>query len=87
MEWKYALFFIIGLCGIFLTAAILLRPVKWLVRFTTYVVVGTVLLLLLNVILKQMGMHIAINPATIFTVGVLQIPGALLLIVLSYFFV
>jgi len=78
---------LIGLCGLFVAVAFLARPLKLLLRLVSYVVVGTVLILLTNIVLGQMGMHIALNPATILTAGVLQIPGTLLLVVLNYLFV
>ncbi len=86
MEWKYAFLFLAGLCGIFVAAAFLARPLRWLLRLAGYAAVGTVTLLLLNVVLGQVGMRIALNPATVFTAGVLQIPGAILLVVLNYLF-
>ncbi|MFZ5634196.1 MAG: pro-sigmaK processing inhibitor BofA family protein [Bacillota bacterium] len=87
MEWKYVFLILMGLCGVLVAAAFLARPVKWLLRLAGYAVVGTVLILLLNVILGQMGMRIALNPATVLTAGILQIPGALLLVLLNYLFV
>ncbi len=87
MEWKYAFIVIIGLCGLFVAAAFLARPIKLLLNLASYAVVGTVLILLLNVVLRQMGMRIALNPATVLTAGILQIPGAILLVVINYLFV
>ncbi len=87
MEWKYAFLVLIGLCGLFAAAALLARPIIWLLRLAGYAVVGTVLILLANIVLEQMGMRIALNPATVLTAGILQIPGALLLVVLNYLFV
>lgn len=86
MEWKYAVLLVAGLCGIFAVVAFLARPMKWLLRLIGYAVVGTVLILLTNVVLGEMGMRIALNPATVLTAGVLQIPGAILLVVLNYLF-
>lgn len=86
MEWKYALLVLIGLCGLFVAAAALARPVKWLLNLAWCAVVGTVLLLLVNIVLGHLGMHIALNPATVLTAGILQIPGTILLVVLNYFF-
>lgn len=86
MEWKYVFLLIIGLFGLFMMASFLLGPVKWLFRFAVYAVVGTVLLLITNLVLEQLGMRIAINPATILAAGIFQIPGAILLVFLSYFF-
>ena len=87
MEWKYAFLVLIGLCGLFVAAACLAKPIKWVLRGISYVVVGTVLILLSNIALNQVGMHIALNPATVLTAGVLQIPGAVLLVVLNYLFI
>lgn len=87
MDWKYAFLVMLGLCGVFVAIAFLSRPVKWLVKLAGYAVVGTALILVANIILGQMGMRIALNPATIFTAGVLQIPGTVLLVILNYFFV
>lgn len=87
MEWKYAFLVLIGLCGLFIAAACLAKPIKWLLRLISYAVVGSVLILLMNIALHQVGMHIALNPATVLTAGILQIPGAVLLVVLNYLFV
>ncbi|MCL6610389.1 MAG: pro-sigmaK processing inhibitor BofA family protein [Peptococcaceae bacterium] len=87
MEWKYAFLVLAGLCGIFVMAAFLARPVVWMLRLVSCALVGTVLILVSNMVLGQVGMRIAINPATVLTAGILQIPGALLLVVLNCLFV
>jgi len=67
---------------VYLAAVFIIRPTRLMVRLISCVVAGAA-----NLVLGPMGMRIAINPATILTVGVLNIPGAILLVVLNYFFV
>jgi len=86
VEWKYALAVLMVLSFLFFTGVFLIRPLKWLMRLITYVFAGTVIILLLNILLDRVGMHIALNPATILTAGILQVPGAVMLVLLNYFF-
>lgn len=87
MEWKFALAALMGVFLLVVAAVFMVKPVKILIRLITCAAAGILIILLANVILAQFGMRIAVNPATIFTVGVLNIPGAILLVVLNYFFV
>lgn len=86
MEWKFILLSVTGLIGIFLVATALINPLKFLLRFLACFVVGGILLYLANFLLALLGLHIALNPVTIFTAGILQIPGVILLAVLGYLF-
>ncbi|MHB8157265.1 MAG: pro-sigmaK processing inhibitor BofA family protein, partial [Desulfocucumaceae bacterium] len=70
----------------FMTAAFMLRYMKVLYRVLVWTAVGTVIILLADIALDQVGLHIALNPATVLAVGVLKIPGALLLVLLNYYF-
>lgn len=84
MEWKVILLSAIGLIGLFLVATLLIRPLKLLLRLTLCFVIGGVLLYLANFLLQHIGLHIALNPVTMLTAGILQIPGVVLLALLSY---
>ena len=72
---------------VYLAAVFIIRPTRLMVRLISCVVAGAGIIFLAHLVLGPMGMRIAINPATILTVGVLNIPGAILLVVLNYFFV
>ncbi|MFZ5646171.1 MAG: pro-sigmaK processing inhibitor BofA family protein [Bacillota bacterium] len=87
MEWKFAFAALMVVFLLVVAAVFMLKPVKILIRLFTCAVVGTLVILLANVLLAHFGMRIAINPATVLTVGLLNIPGAILLVVLNYFFV
>lgn len=86
VEWKIAFLIMLGLCGIFVVVTFFLRPLKFLLRLSVYLVVGTVLLAVLNLALGGLGIHVAVNPATMLTAGFLQVPGVILLVVLDVFF-
>lgn len=86
MDGKLILLGIIGLTGLFLVATVLIRPLKVLVRLSTTFIAGGILLFLANFLLARWGLHVALNPVTIFTAGFLQIPGVILLALLGYLF-
>ncbi len=87
VEWKYILGVVLAVCGFFIAASFLSGPIRLLLRVASYLVVGTILISVTNLIVSQMGLHIALNPLTVLVAGVLQIPGTLMLVVLNYFFI
>lgn len=86
MEWKLAFLIMISLALVFILANLMISHIKVLYRLFTWAVVGTVIILLANVALERVGMHIPFNPATVLAVGMLNLPGVLLLVVLNYYF-
>ncbi len=86
MEWNAALLIMLGLCVLFLLGTVLVKPLLLLFRASFYLLAGLVLLLLVNLVLGKIGMHLAVNPATILTAGVLHVPGVVLLLVLEALF-
>ncbi|MFZ5642793.1 MAG: pro-sigmaK processing inhibitor BofA family protein [Bacillota bacterium] len=86
MEWKFAFIVLTALIVVFVLATFAIKYIKLLYHLLAYTVVGTVLILLLNIVLERVGMHIALNPATVLAVGVLKIPGVILMVVLNYYF-
>ncbi|GBF34381.1 inhibitor of pro-sigmaK processing BofA [Desulfocucumis palustris] len=87
MEWSAALLIMLGLCVLFLLGTVLVKPVMLLLRASFYLLAGLLLLVLVNAVLGRLGMHLAVNPATILTAGVLHVPGVILLLVLEALFV
>lgn len=87
MEAKLIFLSVLGLIGLFLVATALIKPFKFFLRMLTCFVVGALLLYLANFLLAQVGLRVALNPVTIFTAGILHIPGVILLALLGYLFV
>ncbi len=86
MELKLLLLIALGLLGLFLMGSVLLKVFKFTLRLILHFLMGGVLLLLFNIFLGQLGLRIAVNPVTLLTAGLLQVPGVILLILLHYFF-
>jgi len=83
LEWKLVTIGLLGLFGIYLLGTVLFRPLKFLIRLAAWALLGGVLLAAINTVFGQFGFHIAINPATILTAGILQLPGVALLVLLN----
>ena len=64
---------------------VLLVPMRFLWRMVAGGVLGALVLMVLNFFSPVTGLSIAVNPFTALTVGVLGLPGALLVGVLSYY--
>ena len=86
VEW---LLLVIGLLilAFFVNATLMLKPLRWLLRLAGCLVIGTVLLVLLNWGLGYWDMHVACNPFTVLVSGILRVPGLVMLVLLSWWFV
>ncbi|GAB6159168.1 hypothetical protein JCM39194_23680 [Desulfotomaculum varum] len=85
MEGKTILLSLLGLLGLYLFGTIFARPLILLGRLVISLAVGGIMLVLVNVLLGGLGLHIAINPFTLLTAGILQVPGVVLLVLANYF--
>lgn len=84
MEWKLVFTGLAGLLGLYLVGTVLFRPLRFLIRIVAWLLLGVVLLAAINILFGQFGFHIAINPVTILTAGILQLPGVVLLVLVNY---
>lgn len=87
MEWKFVIIGLAGLLGLYLVATVLLQPLKVLIRLAAWMLLGGILLAAINAIFGHFGLHIAINPVTLLTAGLLQLPGVALLVLVHYFII
>lgn len=87
MEWKFVIIGLVGLLGLYLVGTVLLQPLKVLIRLAIWMVLGGVLLVAMNILFGNFGLHIAINPVTLLTAGLLQLPGVALLVLVNYFII
>lgn len=79
----YLFIFIVLIILIMLLAA----PLKWLVRIIINSLIGALALVTFNFIGQYAGFTLGVNPGSILAVGVLGIPGFILVIFLkSYLF-
>lgn len=84
MEWKTIILSLLGLFGLYLFGTIFARPLVLIGKLGLSLVLGGILLALVNVVCGGLGVHIAINPFTLLTAGILQIPGVVLLVLANY---
>lgn len=83
VDWKLILLGLLGLAGLYLVGSFFVTPLKYLYRLFAYAAVGIILLVVVNLGGSFFGFHIALNPFTVLTAGLLQVPGVILLVLLT----
>ena len=85
MNLNSILLYIICLIGIIIIGKIFIVPIKFIMKLLINSILGAILLYIVNIIGTACGFHIGINTATVLIVGILGIPGVILLILFSIF--
>lgn len=70
--------------AILIIGKIFLFPIKKILKLVFNTVIGGVIIYIINIIGANFGFHIGLNVITSFVVGILGIPGAILLIILQF---
>ncbi len=84
MEWTTILLALAGLFVLYFLVMFFLKPLRLIIKLAVYLVIGALLLTLVNLISANFGLHIPLNPFTLLTAGVLQVPGVILLVLMEY---
>ena len=76
---------IVGGCalGILVVGKILLFPIKKIIKLVFNTIIGGTIIYIINLIGASFGFHIGLNIVTSLVVGILGIPGAILLVILK----
>ena len=69
--------------AIFIVGKILLFPIKKVLKLVFNTIIGGAIIYIINLIGASFGFHIGLNIITSLVVGILGIPGAILLIILE----
>lgn len=85
MEVKMLLIYIACIIGIIIIGKIFIVPIKIILKLIINSILGVILLYIINSIGAIWGIHIGINLITALIVGILGIPGAILLTILAIF--
>ncbi|MGN1327175.1 MAG: pro-sigmaK processing inhibitor BofA family protein [Clostridia bacterium] len=85
MDANMILIYIACIIGIFIIGKIFIVPIKIIGKLIINSILGVILLYLINLIGGIWGLHIGINIITTLVVGILGIPGAILLTILAIF--
>jgi inhibitor of the pro-sigma K processing machinery len=75
--------YLAGAVAVFILLRWLQRPLLWLGAGLYRLVLGGLALWALDALARPIGLHVALNPASALTVGLLGIPGLALLLVLG----
>ena len=70
--------------AIFIIGKILLFPIKKILKLVFNTLIGAAIIYIINLIGASFGFHIGLNIITALVVGILGIPGAILLIILEF---
>lgn len=74
--------FLACICFLFLLGRIFIIPIKIILKLVFNSILGGILILAVNFIGGIFGLHIAINLVTCIIVGILGVPGAIVLLIL-----
>lgn len=85
MDIKMLLVYFTCVIAIFIIGKILFVPLKMIFKLILNSILGGILIWLINLAGITWGLHIGINVITMLTVGLLGVPGAVLLTVMAIF--
>ena len=85
MEVKMLLIYIACIIGIIIVGKFFIVPIKIILKLILNSILGVILLYIINMVGAIWGLHIGINFVTVLIVGILGIPGAILLLILTIF--
>ncbi|MFW5648812.1 MAG: pro-sigmaK processing inhibitor BofA family protein [Candidatus Alkaliphilus sp. MAG34] len=84
LELNIILAYAVGLILLYAVGWILVVPLKWAVKLTWNSILGGIMLFIINLIGRTWGIYLTINPFSAVVVGLLGVPGAVMLILLKY---
>lgn len=83
MGFNTIFYYIIGLALLYIAGIILVFPIKKILKLIGNGIIGGLTLLLFNFVGKFFGLGIVINPLNAIIVGLLGVPGVVLLLILQ----
>lgn len=72
---------------IFIVVKVMIVPIQWIVKILVNSVIALVGLIFLNFIGTFVGFHLPVNFVTVIGVGVLGVPGLILLVIMHFLFI
>jgi inhibitor of the pro-sigma K processing machinery len=85
MDLKMLVVYVACIIGIFIIGKIFIIPIKLIVKLMINSILGGILLYVINIVGSMWQFHIGINLITSLMVGILGVPGAILLILIKIF--
>ncbi len=75
--------YIFGLFVLYILCWFFIKPIKWVLKFSTRCLLGGGVIWIANWVLGGLGFHLGMNLLNAMTVGVLGIPGAIMLVFIN----
>ncbi len=75
--------YLIGLVVLYIVGIILVIPIKILIKLLINGIIGGIALILFNLVGALFGLSIVVNPLNAIIVGILGVPGVILLLILQ----
>ncbi|MFZ5943171.1 MAG: pro-sigmaK processing inhibitor BofA family protein [Bacillota bacterium] len=72
---------------LYIVIRVMIVPIQWIVKILVNSVLALVGLLVLNLIGNYVGFHLPVNLITVLGVGVLGVPGLILVIIMNFLFI
>ena len=85
MDFNNIMVYLACICFLFIFGKIFILPIKFILKLIFNSILGGVLILIINLIGMSFNFHIGLNIISIIVVGILGLPGAILLIFLKIF--
>lgn len=85
MEDNTLIIYVACICFLFLFGRIFILPLKSILKLVLNSIMGGLIIYLINLIGGLFAFHIGLNYITAILVGILGVPGAILLVVLKIF--
>ncbi len=84
LELNLILVYVAGLILLYTSSLILMTPLRWIIKLIWRRVLGGLILFFINLIGGFLGIYLAINPFSAMVVGILGLPGVVLLLLLKH---
>lgn len=75
--------FLACICFIFLIGRIFILPIKKILKLVLNSILGGILIYVINLVGASFGFHVGLNLFTSITIGILGIPGVIVLILIK----
>ena len=83
LEFNNIIAFVACLFFLFIVGRVFIVPIKTILKFILNSIMGGFIILIINIIGGYFGFHIGLNIVTSIIVGILGIPGAILVILIK----
>ena len=85
MDNNILITFVVCIIAIFILGKIFAWPLQGIIKLIGNSIIGGIIIFLINIVGANFNFHIGLNIVTALVVGILGIPGAVLLIILTLF--